>query len=191
MRILFLFILLICMKFSYSQEQRELFRGGMFLHTGYVQNQLEYPNVQGIVKGIGGKITFRTGEHLRIGTEGYVSNYGYEDNPGQYKLGWGGLLAEYQFNENRLVPVLGITFGGGKVHDLYMLNGNFTDNQADEALYKVFSSFIVTPHFSIEFRLTDSINLVTKADYVFYPGIDFSDYVAKGPRLYFGVMFMR
>lgn len=191
MKLFYLLLFLFLVNISFSQEHREMFRGGMFLHTGYVANSLDNPNVKGIVTGIGGKITFRTGEHLRIGTEGYVSNYGYGENPGQYKLGWGGLLAEYQFNENRLVPVLGITFGGGKVHDLYMLTGDFADNQPDKALYKVYASFIVTPHFSLEYRLTDSINLVTKADYVFYPGIDFIDYIAKGPRLYFGVLFMR
>lgn len=176
---------------SNAQTNRELFRGGMFLHTGYVKNALEYPNVTGIVTGIGGKITFRIGDHLRFGTEGYVSNFGYGKNEGQYKLGWGGLLSEYQFNENKLVPVCGVTFGGGKIHDLFMLTGNYTDNDPDEAIYKVYASFVVTPHFSLEYRLTDSINLVAKFDYVFYPGIDHSKFISKGPRMYFGVLFMR
>lgn len=174
-----------------AQTQRELFRGGMFLHTGFVQNQLEFPAVKGMVTGIGGKITFRTGEHIRLGTEGYVSNYGYGENEGQHKLGWGGLLAEYQMNENKIAPVLGITLGGGKIHDLYVTSGEFHDNLTDEAIYKVYTSFIVTPHFSLEMRLSDHINLVGKVDYVFFPGINFSTYVAKGPRVYFGVLFMR
>lgn len=191
MKLLLFSLFLFFSIFSFGQENRELFRGGMFLHTGFVQNQLEYPAVKGLVTGIGGKITFRTGKHLRIGTEGYVSNYGYGDNEGQYKLGWGGLLAEYQFNEKQLVPVFGITLGGGKIHDLFMLYGQFIDNNPDEALYKVYTSFIVTPHFSFEYRLTDSINLVAKADYVFYPGIDFPNFIARGLRIYFGVLFMR
>jgi hypothetical protein len=174
-----------------AQEHRELFRGGMFLHTGFVQNQLEFPAVSGMVTGIGGKITFRTGEHIRLGTEGYVSNYGYGENEGQYKLGWGGLLAEYQMNENRITPVLGITLGGGKIHDLYVTAGEYHDNLTDEAIYKVYASFVVTPHFSLEMSLSDHINLVGKVDYVFYPGIKYSSYVAKGPRVYFGVLFMR
>lgn len=184
-------ILIFVTFFSSAQTHRELFRGGMFLHTGFIQNELDYPSVDGIVSGIGGKITFRTGQHLRFGTEGYVSNFGYGDNAGQYKLGWGGLLAEYQFNENRIAPVFGLTFGGGKVHDLYMLTGNYNDNATDEALYKVYASFIVTPHFSLEMRMSDHVNLVGKVDYVFYPGIEQTAYIANGPRIYFGVLFMR
>lgn len=191
MKIYLFTALLLIASVSYGQTHRELFRGGMFLHTGFVKNSLEDPNVNGFVTGIGGKITFRTGEHFRFGTEGYVSNYGYNENEGQYKLGWGGLLSEYQFNDNRFAPVIGVTLGGGKIHDLYMLKGNYKDNSPDEALYKVYASFIVTPHISFEYRLTDSINLVAKADYVFYPGNDYSAYIANGARLYFGVLFMR
>ena len=191
MRLFFLLLLLLIGVASSAQTNHELFRGGMFLHTGYVQNQLDFPKVKGLVSGIGGKITFRTGKHLRFGTEGYVSNFGYGENEGQYKLGWGGLLAEYQFNDNKIAPVFGVTFGGGKVHDLYMLDGNFTDNSTDKTIYKVYSSFIVTPHFSLEMRMSDHINLVGKVDYVFYPGIDFSAYVASGPRIYLGILFMR
>lgn len=186
-----LLILLFSSLFSFAQNQREHFRGGMLLHTGFVQNQTDFPAVDGMLTGIGGKITFRAGEHLRYGTEGYVSNFGYGDNEGQYKLGWGGLLAEYQFNDQIITPVLGITIGGGKVHDLYVISGDFKDNFVDETIYKVYSSFIVTPHFSLEMRLSDHINLVGKVDYVFYPGLDYSSYVAKGPRVYFGVLFMR
>lgn len=175
----------------FGQNERELFRGGMFLHSGYVQNQLDFPEVNGLVTGIGGKITFRTGKHIRLGTEGYVSNFAYPENEGQYKLGWGGLLAEYQFNDNRIAPVFGLTAGGGKVHDLFLLDGNFTDNLTDESIYKVYSSFIITPHFSLEMRMSDHLNLVAKVDYVFYPGIPYPSFVAHGPRLYFGVLFMR
>ncbi|HKM94582.1 MAG TPA: hypothetical protein VJY41_13095 [Prolixibacteraceae bacterium] len=184
-------LLLISITTLANNPQRELFRGGMFLHTGYVKNKLNSPSVNGLVTGIGGKITFRLGEHFRAGTEGYVSNYGYGANEGQYSLGWGGLLAEYQFNDKRVVPVMGITIGGAKIRDLYMLSGNFNDNLADVAIYKVYSSFILAPQFGLEIRMSDHISLTTKVDYVLYPGIDFSNEVAKGPRFYFGIMFMR
>ena len=189
-RILIVFFFLTSL-LANAQRERELFRGGMFLHSGYAQNRLDFPVVKGLVTGIGGKITFRTGEHIRIGTEGYVSNYGYKKNEGQYKLGWGGLLAEYQVNDHKIAPVLGITAGGGKIHDLFMLDGNYKDNETDQAIYKVYSSFIVAPHFSIEAKMSDHINLVCKIDYLFYPGISLPHEVANGPRFYFGVLFMR
>ena len=191
MRLLLFSILIFSVFTTYAQTHRELFRGGMFLHTGYVQNQLAFPSVDGMVTGIGGKIAFRLGDHLRAGTEGYVSTFAYDDNEGQYKLGWGGLLAEYQFLNKRFTPVAGLTLGGAKIHDLYMLNGNYTDNYPDEAIYKVHTSFVITPHFSVEYSLTDHINLVGKIDHVFYPGAAYPSYIAKGFRLYFGVLFMR
>lgn len=176
---------------TYSQNNRELFRGGMLLHTGYMSNKLEDPSVDGIVTGIGGKITFRLGDHFRLGTEGYVSNYAYPNNEGQHKLGWGGILTEYQFSDKRLAPVIGLTVGGGKVHDLYMLSGNFDDNNPDESIYKVYSALVLTPNFSLEYRISESINFVGKIDYVMYPVIEYSKFIAKGPRFYFGVLFMR
>lgn len=191
MRKILFVILFFSVLVANAQRERELFRGGMFLHAGYVQNQLDFPEVKGLVDGIGGKITFRTGKHIRVGTEGYVSTFGYGENEGQYKLGWGGLLAEYQLNDRKIAPVFGLTAGGGKVHDLYMISGNYQDNNLDEAIYKVYSSFILTPHFSLEMRMSDHINLVGKIDYLFYPGINHANYIAKGVRCYFGVLFMR
>lgn len=185
------FLLIFVFVFSYAQEKRELFRGGMFLHAGYISNQSDFPTVNGITTGIGGKITFRLGKHFRAGTEGYVTTYAYENNEGQYKLGWGGLLAEYQFSDRRLAPVLGLTVGGGKIRDLYMIGGNFYDNLTDEAIYKTYGAFIVNPHFSLEYRLTNNINFVGKIDYMLFPGSEYPDYIAKGPRLYLGILFMR
>jgi hypothetical protein len=189
-KIIALFLFVLISSASFPQE-RELFRGGMFLHTGYQKNNLNFPNVDGLIYGIGGKISFRFGEHLRIGTEGYVSTFNYKTNEGNYKIGWGGLLTEYQFTNKKLNPVAGISFGAGKVHDLFVLSGDFEDNFIDQTIYKVYPTFILSPHFSLEYTVTESINLVLKADYQFYPGIQFPDYISKGARFYFGVLFMR
>jgi hypothetical protein len=186
--LLFIFLISFCAK---AQKERELFRGGMFYHTGYVKNQLDFPKVEGFVTGIGGKIAFRVGSHLRLGTEGYVSTHSYNGNEGNYKMGWGGFLSEYQVFDERFTPVVGFTIGGATVHDLYMTGGDFSDNQPDEGIYKVYSSVIVAPHLSIEYSITESINLVCKADYALFPGIAFPGYIARGPRFYFGILFMR
>jgi len=176
---------------SFAQERGEHFRGGMMLHAGLIGNQLENPEIKGVCTGIGGKIVFPVMKHLRIGTEGYVSNYKYSQSEGFYKLGWGGLLAEYQFLNKRLTPVAGVTIGGGKIRDLYPLTGNFTDNSADAAIYKVYSTIIIAPQVSLEYKLTSHINLACKVDYLLYPEIDYADYIARGPRLYVGILFSR
>jgi hypothetical protein len=184
-------ILFIFLAKGFAQEKREHFRGGMMFHTGYLTNQLNHPEINGVCSGIGGKIVFPVFKHLRVGTEGYVSNYNYPNSEGFYKLGWGGLLGEYQFWNKRFTPVIGVTVGGGKIRDVYPVNSNIGDNNSDEVIFKVYSTLIVAPHISFEYKLSEHINLVTKADYLFYPGIDNPDYVAKGPRIYFGVLFSR
>jgi hypothetical protein len=176
---------------GFAQGKREHFKGGMMFHTGYLTNQLDYPEIKGLCTGIGGKIVFPIMKHLRVGTEGYVSNYNYPNSEGFYKLGWGGLLGEYQFWNKRFTPVIGATVGGGKIRDVYPVNSNIGDNNPDEVIFKVYSSLIVAPHISFEYKLTEHINLVIKADYLLYPGIDNPDYIAKGPRIYCGVLFSR
>jgi hypothetical protein len=176
---------------GFAQGKREHFKGGMMLHAGYLNNQLNNPEIKGLCTGIGGKIVFPLMKHLRLGTEGYVSSYNYSNSEGFYKLGWGGLLGEYQFWNKRFSPVIGITVGGGKIRDLYPLTGNYHDNEPDGAIYKDYSTLIIAPYVSVEYGLTDHLNVVAKVDYLFYPGIDFQDYIARGPRLYIGILFSR
>jgi hypothetical protein len=176
---------------SYSQEKREHFRGGMLLHAGYISNDAGQTEIKGLCTGIGGKMVFPVGNNFRIGAEGYVSNYNYKESTGFYKLGWGGLLAEYQLSHKRLIPVLGVSFGGGKIRDLYPILGNYTDNVPDVAIYKNYHAMIIAPQFSVEYSLTSHMNLVAKVDYLLFPGNDYPTFLAKGPRLFVGFLFSR
>ncbi len=90
-------------KFAYAG-----FSGGMMIHTGYLYggsispatdagcNCLYDRKIAGAPFGIGGAARVHFGEHLRIGTEGYVStlNYGGKGNDSFARLGWGGVLAD-------------------------------------------------------------------------------------------------
>lgn len=60
-----------------AQEKKLLrgFDGGMMIHTGYLQGNLEpigY-DVKGMPIGVGGAIRLHLGKHFRIGGEGYIS----------------------------------------------------------------------------------------------------------------------
>lgn len=192
MRIVLVSTFILCLTLTgFSQEKRELFRGGMFPHIGYLYNDDGQAKINGFCSGIGGKLVFPITDHIRVGTEGYVTSYNYKNNDGFYKLGWGGLLLEYQFEKRKLMPVVGITIGGGGIKDLYPISGDFTDNNPDVAIYKKYSSLVLAPQISLEYRLTAHINLATKIDYLLYPGNDFPMSLAKGPRLYLGVLFSR
>jgi len=176
---------------GFSQQTKEHFRGGMLLHAGYIENNSDATKIKGNCTGIGGKIVFPVAGELRLGTEGYVSNFNYKNNDGFYKLGWGGLLIEYKLSNKRLMPVAGVTIGGGKVRDLFPVSGDFQNNFPDVAIYKVYSTMIIAPQLSLEYSLTSHVNLVGKVDYLFYPGIDYPNYISKGPRVYVGFLFSR
>lgn len=175
----------------FSQKEIELFRGGMFLHSGYVKNNLSKAKVDGALFGIGGKLSFRIGNHFRLGTEGYVSNYNYPNNKGKYKIGWGGILTEYQFTNKKLSPVIGLNWGAGSTHDLFTLSGNFTDNNSDNAIYKVYSNFVISPNLSLEYKLNSHMCLATKIDYNLYPFNEYKNYTANGLRFYIGILFIK
>jgi hypothetical protein len=192
MRFFFISLFMVCFLFSgFTQVKREHFRGGMLLHAGYLSNNAGQTEINGMCTGIGGKIVFPIGKFLRVGTEGYVSNYSYKESNGFYKLGWGGLLTECQLSEKRFRPVIGVTVGGGRIRDLYPLSGDFTDNEADAAIYKDYSALIITPHISVEYGLTANLNIVAKIDYILYPGINYPTFIAHGPRMYIGILFSR
>jgi hypothetical protein len=176
---------------GFAQEKKEHFRGGMLLHAGYLSNDAGQTKINGLCTGIGGKMVFPVWKGVRIGAEGYVSNYTYNESNGFFKLGWGGLLVEYQLLNKRLTPVAGVSFGGGKISDLFPVSGNYTDNEPDAAIFKVYSSFIIDPQISVEYSLTTHMNLVVKIDYLFYPGIDYPLFVAIGPRFSIGFLFSR
>jgi len=174
-----------------AQEKQHLFSGGMFLHAGYISNsRLIYPS-EGLCNGIGGKLVFHLGSHFRLGTEGYATNMPYRSNDGIYKMGWGGIVGEYQYTIGRIIPVVGLTLGGGEVKDLYFINGSIEDNIPDEAMYKVYSVFLAAPAISLEYVLRDNLKLVCKADYIINMVGDVRNDYAGGPRLYFGVLFRR
>ena len=188
---LFFTLFFLIFKNGFAQENKEHFRGGMMLHTGYISNSSGPTKIDGLCSGIGGKIVFPVTKHFRIGCEGYVSNYTYPDNDGFYKLGWGGALVEYQLPYKRFIPVIGITVGGGRVRDSFPLSGNYTDNEPDNIIYKDYSKMIIAPQISLEYSLTSHINIAAKIDYLLYPGIDYLTYIPKGPRFYAGFLFSR
>jgi len=192
MRLVLLSIFISLLTISgFAQKQREHFRGGMFPHIGFLYNQTDNTKIEGFCSGIGGKLVFPVTDNIRVGTEGYVTSYNYKNNDGFYKLGWGGLLIEYQFGKRKLLPVVGVTFGGGGINDLYPVSGSYVDNEPDAAIFKKYSTFIIAPQISFEYSLTAHINLATKIDYLLYPGNDYPTFIARGPRFYLGILFSR
>lgn len=185
-----------------AQDSRKMayrgFVGGMMLHSGYVQSgsfqvtsqsgTMQDISMSGAPYGIGGSIRFLFGRHLRVGTEGYVSNLAYGQHRSHAKTGWGGLLADcaWDFRDCRLF--VGGTVGGGGQTNTIILSPAGNDYKADDIAYRKYTFAALAPFAGAEIRLTDKVDLVLKADWLLNISGRREDFVS-GPRLYVGVMF--
>jgi len=179
---------------GYAQGDNEpvKFRGGMCIHSGYLANKRTTEAVQGGCFGIGGKLSFTTGQYFRVGAEGYTSSLGYQNQDGYYKLNWGGLLMEYQLlHANKIYPVLGITLGGGKVEDMFFLPEDPEGIATDQIIFREYPLLICTPSLSAEYRLKSKLTLLLRLDYILPLFSEYTQDFAYGPRLYLGVLFNR
>lgn len=174
------------------------FSGGMFLHAGYIkgksfttyfpQNDLiSTQQVKGLTLGIGGKLALHFGEHWRFGVEGYASGARYGNNRSAFRIGWGGLLAEYTYRFNRFIPFVGLTVGGGGAKNMILLEATRHDFVSLPVIYREYGFPIINPALGCEYLLTSKLKLVLKADYMLSPTkeVDF----ATGVRVYIGVLF--
>jgi len=183
-------------KFSYKG-----FSGGMFIHSGYSvgktfqvkisDNTFRNVAATGGIFGLGGNLGFHFGKHMRFGGEGYVSNTYYE-NGSRFRIGWGGIFAEYMFHFKKIIPFAGVTIGGGKFTNTYFPEKPFDDLTTSSVVYKKKGIFIITPFIGTEFILTEKLHLRFRIDYLFAPAAmikepDFS----TGARFYLGVLFCK
>lgn len=169
--------------------------GGMMLHLGYVYHtelpELGGHTVSALTKGIGGTIKIKFGNHLRVGTEGYVSTANILKNGSYVQSGWGGLLIDTPFKFDRWLIFLGATIGGGSFKAVYMFEGNTDDWKPEErAVYRKSSYGMVAPFFGVEYSLTKVISLIIKCDYMIPYGSGRYG-VPAGPRAYIGIGFSR
>jgi len=194
MRISLTIILLLLPFFLANTQQDEAkikYRGGMLFHSGYLKTEGPSPSISGACYGIGGQLTFTPRDHFRFGAEGYASYAGYRQQDGIFKLGWGGLLAGYQFNNHKLSPVLALTLGGGKVNDLQFIDVHTGDDEIDQVIYRKYPVMLASPALSAEYALKSKLSVVMKIDYLIPLFSSHQTGFASGPRVYLGIMFNR
>jgi hypothetical protein len=174
------------------------YTGGMFVHSGQIKsktfevtnslNETSAHQIKNLTFGLGGKLVFQFGHHLRIGLEGYNSTVTYGDYKSSYSIGWGGFLAEY-FYETKLISYFsGATFGGGSVKNLVVTEHQALNFQTSEILRRQYSTGIIAPYYGAEIKLTPKLRLVYKADYLF-PITNKQDDWGRGFRWYIGINF--
>lgn len=177
------------------------FSGGMMLHTGYVQSReftLNNPDgttretmqLKGAPFGLGGALRVHFGQHLRVGTEGYVSTLMYGKNKSYTSVGWGGLLVDCAWNLKSWTPFIGGTIGGGSVKNLTLLEptaGDFT-LENNSASYRKYGFMALSPFVGVEYAMTQKVHLILKLDYLLNL-TNWQDDFTTGPRFYVGFMF--
>lgn len=188
-RILLLAAVLMLLDAGASAQQRQLFDGGMMLHTGYLDGKvpaLGY-HANGMTFGIGGVLRFHIGDVLRVGFEGYMSNLAQMDNGSYVRMGWGGLLADGCWRLGRWMPYAGLCVGGGNASTLLMFAGDDRDwvPEPNVVLHNGMFMF-VNPYVGVEYALTDAVHLTLKADRL-TPLT--GEAVPVGARLYLGFIF--
>lgn len=204
-RILLLLLLaFISLKVMNAQSGKLSFKGysgGMMLHTGYVSGSaFAYSDgagnggtarVSGMPVGIGGAVRFHFGEHLRIGSEGYSSSVYHGKYGSHYNVSWGGLLADYVREFGKISVFAGATAGGGGVKNLLLFDDGHDDFILENrSLYRKYTIMVLSPFLGMEYRLSDKLRLVLKADYLTAP-VGRQDDFATGIRIYFGMSFYK
>lgn len=170
------------------------FSGGMMLHTGYANCGTitiggTEQKMAGMPSGIGGALRVRFGEHLRVGTEGYVSSLGYGDFGSSLSIVWGGLLVDWAWKMGKFTPYAGVTIGGGSVENLTLTTEPEVDMLPEIGTsYRNYAVGVVVPFVGVEYPLTERMSLTVKGDYMLPLGTRSVDF-PSGIRGYVGFMF--
>lgn len=178
------------------------FSGGMMVHAGYIGGGnftlrdasgavLAEKKLHGFPTGIGGAIKIHLGDHLRVGSEGYVSTLHYGRFDSYSSVGWGGILADWLWRLGRFAPFAGAGFGGGSFKHLALTTDTPVDEIAEgPASFRKYGFLTVVPFAGVEYALTSKIHLTVKADYMINVSNRLPDF-SEGPRLFIGFAFYR
>ena len=178
--------------------QFKCYTGGMFYHSGHIksnpfeitnkQGEISIHQVKGLTFGLGGKLSFQFGNHLRVGIEGYGSSVTYGPHKSTYSVGWGGGLTEFFYETTKVAYFLGATMGGGSVENLVVTERQTLGFKTSEILRRQYSTIIIAPYYGAEIKLTRRIRFVYKADYLL-PVTNKQPDWGRGFRWYVGINF--
>lgn len=170
-------------------QERQLFDGGMMIHTGYLHSNIDAIDytAKGMTFGIGGTLRFHIGKHFRIGGEGYFSTLQQLSNGSYSRTNWGGILADIYWRLGRWQPYIGFTTGGGTTSMLLMFNGSTKDwHPEKEVLLHNEKFFLINPMAGVEFALNNAIHLTFKTDWLI--PLPYAN-TPTGMRFYIGFIF--
>ncbi|MCK9163088.1 MAG: hypothetical protein M0O93_01915 [Bacteroidales bacterium] len=182
LKLLTLILLLTSSIFLNAQDNNQSkLIGGMYFHSGYLNN------INDLSYGLGGKLSFKLNNYLRIGTEGYGSSSEFKNDGSFYSIGWGGVLGEFIFyNKKKTNLIIGLTFGGAVNKQMDIIKNNKEIRVPDIVFWRKESSLIISPFLSFEYAISKKANLSMKFDYLLSPT---NEIFNSGLRVYIGCLF--
>lgn len=186
--------------YLFSQSPNELFRNGSLKET--FSGFKDLPR-DGAAIGISGMLRLHLINHIHLGAEGGVSTMPLMRSGSQMRSGWGAALCDVYWKIGKVVPMLGLTIGGGETKRLYVPSDAEQVTGGEEVVYNASYTktpfFLLDPYFAVEFLLTSHVALTLKLDYMLPFGsagnginlgetVQWSNFVRpSGPRLHVGV----
>ena len=128
-----------------TTAQKLSFGGGMGCQFQYANISTDYAEVSGLAWGIGGRLHCNIGNHYRIGGLGSTWGLSYSQKS-YFKMGYGGLTAEYVIKLNSSRIALGVLLGGGNITNLQVKAATPDGNVIE--IYKTYSTSIFAPMFT-------------------------------------------
>ena len=188
--------------YLFSQSPDELFRNGSLKDN--FSGLKDLPS-DGATIGISGMLRLHLINHIHLGAEGGVSTMPLMRSGSQMRTGWGAALCDIYWKLGKVVPMIGLTIGGGETKRLYVPSGAEQVKNNEEVVYNASYTktpfFLLDPYFGVEFLLTSRIALTLKLDYMLPFGsagngiklnetVQWSNFVRpSGPRLHVGIAF--
>lgn len=172
-----------------SATSHRLFGGGMAVQAGYVKIDNEFGTINGVMRGLGGRLHFYLGKHLRAGGAGAAVSLAY-DKPGvsgsYVRVGYGGLTAEATGQRGRWRYSAGLLVGGASFENMHIVER--TDRGRFDGYLDDRATFMISPLFTLERSMTDAISLMVMADYLWGPELGVRRHFG-GPKVHLGVLF--
>ncbi len=139
------------------------YAGGMMLLGGGVDLQDDFPGLEGVTFGVGGRLVFMVGRGFRLGILGGTGKMTYGPHDSQFQYNFGALSAEWGLTRGRLTGTVGVSGGAARYYLLDKLDvsadGLITAREYQEAV-PVFSPFV-----AFEFALTGRLRATLFIDY--------------------------
>ena len=198
---LFNFIIIFSLLIVYNtplqaQEKKVIkgFSGGMMVHGGY-QFGGDNPyglNIQSPTLGIGGCAKLHFTEHFRAGFEGYFSTAPIRKGAASgshNKVFCTGLLADWFWQNGKVIPYIGTMIGGGMETSFYMFEGDKHDWEIEGKAVLHKEPFVaIDPYVGVEYTVGKALRLTLKIDWLLAANSNGLNRPI-GPRAYVGFIF--